>query len=302
MNQRMNAVWRVRSWFSALMERDSAHGWLSAVLALELFFVTRSTVHIALMAHIAMEQRAHTWEPWLAAGSLCALFAFLVGLRGAALSAAAFCSVAMNIQEFPYTANHAYLQSYVLCLAALCRVASVNDDTSPAPLIAYLRLSFAILLFHTGWQKWAAGTYDRAEFLAEMFHSDKYRFGEFFSGLSPGESPRLASMNPRVPNEGPFEYQSWLVLFASNAAMYSELVFPVLLWMRRWGNVFVLASLGFVWACQIAATEISFAALATAIALSFFSARIMAPTLYLLMAIDVGVAFWIAGNPDTWLN
>jgi hypothetical protein len=254
------------------------------------------------MAHVAIEHRAHTLEPLLAAGSLCALFAFVVGWRGTALVAAACCSVAMNIQEFPYTANHAFLQSYVLCLAAICRLASVDADDKPSPFIHYLRVSFAILLFHTGWQKWAAGTYDRAEFIAQMFHSDKYRFGEFFGQLAPAESPRLAAMNPRVSNEGPFEYHSWLVLLASNSAMYSELIFPVLVWLRRWGNAFVLVSLGFVWAFQFAATEISFALLATAIALSFFSPRIMAPILYLLMAIDAGVACWIARNPDTWLN
>ncbi|MBU6160137.1 MAG: hypothetical protein KGO50_03380 [Myxococcales bacterium] len=298
----MNAVLRVHSWVGALTRRESTKGWLSAIWALELFFVVRSASHITLMAHIALEQRMHTYEPWLAAAALCALFAFVVGWRSVAVVVAAACSVAMNIQEFPYTANHAYLQSYVLCLAAICRVASVDADDTPTPFIHYLRVSFAVLLFHTGWQKWVAGTYDRAEFIAQMFHSDKYRFGEFFGQLAPADIPRLAVMNPRVPNEGPFEYHSWLVLLASNSAMYSELIFPVLVWLRRWGNVFVLVSLGFVWAFQFAATEISFALLATAIAMSFFSPRIMAPVLYLLMAIDVGVAFWIARNSDTWLN
>jgi hypothetical protein len=270
-------------------------------VALEWFLLLRSLAHISVITVLAIDAELQSWEPLAAVFALTGVVLYAAKARTSALWWAVCGSVAMNVAEFPWTANHGYLQSALLLLAALARTIPTQTERLP-DLILWIRAAFSVVFFHTGWQKWAAGTFDQGEFIAAMTHSRKANFDWLFTILAPGDMERLRNLDPREAGTGPFRFTSPWALLATQGVMWAEMALPCLWWIPRLTTPLIILSILMVWSFQLAAAEVSFAILSTALALTWLKPRMAQWGLYALMVIDFCLTVYIHRNPTTWLN
>jgi hypothetical protein len=172
--------------------------------------------------------------------------------------------VVQLVASFPLAPNHFFVELYAVGLLALA-----GRDARDAPLVlAGLRFTTALVLFHTGLQKVLYGHYFHGDFLAFMVgsastsggpeHGD--RFADLFAWILPrSEVLRLQGYDPFRDGAGPYRVAQPLFVALSNAIWIAELLLPIGLLRRSTRTVAVLAALALVLAIQLGAREMGFA-------------------------------------------
>lgn len=196
------------------------------------------------------------WLPLLLATAL-ALAALKLRWRRASLAALLLLQLFAIAASFPQTANHVYLQLFLLALLVLLD-ASVAEEQQLA--LGALRWIFLVVLFCAGLQKLVHGYYFRGEYFAYYLNERSFAslLGPF---LSDEELQRFGSGLARSDGSGPYRFESAPMIAISNLGYLSELGIPVLLFARRSRRFGVAAGIAFLIFTEALARELHFGAL-----------------------------------------
>jgi hypothetical protein len=188
--------------------------------------------------------------------------------------------------SLPLTANHFFLELYVVTLLALA-TAEGDDD---ALVLSGLRWLTAVVLFLTGCQKLAFGHYWHGDFLAFMVGRGD-RFAELFQWvLPPEEVTRLQSYDPYRGGAGPYRVTQPLFVALSNLVWTAELALPIALVARPTRRSAAWLALAFVLALQLGARELGFALLFANLLVLFAPM----PVARAVTTVSLAMLIWIA--------
>lgn len=207
----------------------------------------------------------------------------LAGLAGPAALVATRVLCGLLVVEIattlPFTANHVFLE--FLCVGILALL-NERDAGEGALSVRALRWIVAVFFLTTGLQKVLYGFWFRGEFLA-YFAATEDRFGAFFGPLIPdAELARLRSYNgpPLEPGRyrtglgaGPYRVDAPLFVLVSNLTWICEIVGGLLLFHPRTRAVAAWGCIGFVVLIELAARELTFGVLISALFLLFVPGR-----------------------------
>lgn len=211
-------------------------------------------VTLLLWSVVASEASTDRHPLVLALATLLAAVSVVPALQRVALVGGAIVQLARVVAEFPSTANHAYLQAFLLVVAAV-----LSFDARPAAraeLVVSFRFALAIVLIVAGLQKAFYGDYFEGRLLAILLSKhERYRW-LFASFIDAGELARLQTLDTHAAGSGPFRVDSVVFYALSNIAWIAEIVLGVLL-MYRHRAAPVLTALFFV-AIEASAREIVF--------------------------------------------
>lgn len=159
------------------------------------------------------------------------------------------------IWTFPYIANHTFLRLFALVLLALADPGSLRERRLVHAALGWMT---AIVLFYTGFQKVAYGTYFQGQYLAYMV-SLTDRFAQAFEWLVPsGELSRLKAIGLPVPGAGPYTVDGTAFLVLANLVYVVEMGLAAgLLWWRTRGPA-IWMTLALIVLVQLAARELFF--------------------------------------------
>ena len=218
---------------------------------------------------------AQEWFVWLVAENppyskhvvlLCAcayVLSLCLGWRArwsrAAFAFALVISIVRLSNQFPFAANHHYLELGVLALGALF------DDRKEGEaqlLLQSCRWLVVTVLFWAGLQKILYGYYFGGEFLSYAI-SQEARFAQIFGALIPSdELIRLQSYGRPAPlGAGPYRAESWALVLVSNATYAMEILAAIGLVVRRLRPLALCAAFALIVAIEVAAREVLFGAL-----------------------------------------
>lgn len=227
---------------------------------------------------------------------------FLAGWRSRVLglSLAAVALLLSNIQQFPFTANHAGW-GLIILLTLLMLCADTDEDRRRAA--NYLFLQGAVVVLWTGIQKVWYGTYFRGEFLILMARK-RESFGSIMHFLlSQQEWEKFFAADVRGQDSTVWRSSSPLMLIASNAVWVLEILGPPLLLIRRIRPYVVVGLIAFLLMIQVSALEMVFFSMASAV-LGFgltwkWHRALLVGNMLMLMVLlmGTGLGFW-AG--DVW--
>ena len=172
--------------------------------------------------------------------------------------------------QFPFAANHHYLELGILALGTLF------DDRRKGEaqlLLQSCRWLVATVLFWAGLQKILHGYYFGGEFFSYAI-SQEARFAQIFGLLLPSdELLRLQSYGQPAPlGAGPYRTTSWALLLVSNATYLTEILVAIGLFVRRLRPLVVCAAMALIVAIEVAAREVFFGALCLGL-VTLFSRR-----------------------------
>jgi len=158
------------------------------------------------------------------------------------------------IESFPMTANHAFLQLFLLIMIVSCDFEEVEEQTL---FLGSTRWLFIIVFFYAGVQKLVHGYYFQGEFFAYHLGRDSFALG-LAPFMSSEELQRFTvELTGRV-GDGPYRFESLAMRALSNAAYLAEIVIPGLWLMRRTRFIGVLAAAGFLVITEFMAREFHF--------------------------------------------
>ncbi len=229
------------------------------------------TLRRLILLHLCVQE----WFVWRMANNppfskdvvlLCACtytLALCVGWRvrwsRAAFAIALGVSIIRIANQFPFSANHHYLELGVLALGTLF------DDRKEGEaqlLLQSCRWLVVVVLFWAGLQKILHGYYFGGEFFSYAI-SQEVRFAQIFGILLPSdELIRLQSYGRPAPlDAGPFRTESWALLIVSNATYLMEIGVAIGLLLRRLRPFALCAAMALIVAIEVAAREVLFGAL-----------------------------------------
>lgn len=150
--------------------------------------------------------------------------------RRIALGVTAGVTALQMIWTFPFIANHTFLRLFALALLVLANPGSLRERRLVHAALGWMT---AIVLFYTGFQKLAYGTYFQGQYLAYMI-SLTDRFARVFEWFVPlGEFSRLKAIGPPVPGAGPYTVDGAAFLALSNLVYVVEIALAAgLVWWR----------------------------------------------------------------------
>lgn len=237
------------------------------------------TLRRLILLHLCVQE----WYVWLLARNppyskhvvlLCAC-AYTVGLclgwrarwSQAAFVLALVISIIRLSNQFPFAANHHYLELGVVALGALF------DDRREGEaqlLLQGCRWLVVTVLFWAGLQKVLHGYYFGGEFLSYAM-TQEARFAQIFAGLLPSdELIQLQSYGRPAPiGAGPYRTESWALLLVSNATYLMEIMIAIGLLVRRVRPFALCSAVALVIAIEVAAREVLFGALYLGLILLF---------------------------------
>ena len=175
--------------------------------------------------------------------------------RRVALGLTAGVTVLQLIWTFPYIANHTFLRLFALGLLVLADPKSLRERRLVHAALGWM---IAIVLFYTGFQKVAYGTYFQGQYLAYMV-SLTDRFAQAFEWLVPlGELSRLKAIGSPVPGAGPYTVDGMAFLALTNLVYVVEmgLAAGLLWWRTRIPAIWM--TLALIVLIQLAARELFF--------------------------------------------
>lgn len=200
--------------------------------------------------------RAGAWLPPLLA-TLLALAALPWRWRRRGLGALLGLQLAWVATSFPETANHAYLQLFLLALLVLLD-SGVAEEQQLA--LQSVRWIFLVVFFYAGLQKLVHGFYFHGEYFA--FYLGERSFASLLRPfVSDAELQRFGAGLARRAGDGPYRFESLPLIALSNAAWLAELGIPFLLVSRRWRRLGVAVAALFLVFTEALARELHFGAL-----------------------------------------
>jgi uncharacterized membrane protein YhaH (DUF805 family) len=229
------------------------------------------TLRRLVLLHLCVQE----WFVWLQAKDppyskqvvlLCACayaLSLCVGWRArwsrAAFALALVVSILRLANQFPFAANHHYLELGVLALGTLFDDRREGEDQL---LLQSCRWLVATVLFWAGLQKILHGYYFGGEFLSYAI-SQEARFAQIFGVLLPSdELIRLQSYGRPAPlGAGPYRAESWALVLVSNATYLMEILVALGLLVRRLRPFALCGALALIVAIEVAAREVLFGAL-----------------------------------------
>ncbi|REJ65509.1 MAG: hypothetical protein DWQ31_17910 [Planctomycetota bacterium] len=264
---------------------------------------------VILLTHLMARSWVASWKAdsfhlgYALAACLFASFGLLYVLgkpggptRRAALWLAAALQCAIVATTFPEVANHRYLEMLCILFVALFEIDRAEDCRS---LVAALRWTFVIVLFHTGLQKLLYGTYFDGQFLAYEIAAEE-RFADFLKYfMSSEEYVRVRGLAGRDPGAGPFAVSSPAFLVISNLVWILELTIPVALMWRPTRALAAVAAIVFTFSLQLGARELMFGLLCANLGLLFFLRPVNRFFIVPLLVI-YALLILVAAQPD-WL-
>lgn len=188
----------------------------------------------------------------------------------AAMAFALGVSIVRITNQFPFSANHHYLELGVLALGTLF---DDREEGEAELLLQSCRWLVVAVLFWAGLQKILHGYYFGGEFLNYAI-SQELRFTQIFGVLLPSdELIRLQSYGRPVPlGAGPFRSESWALLMVSNATYLTEIGVAIGLLVRRLRPFALCAAMTLIVVIEVAAREVLFGALYLSL-IALFSRR-----------------------------
>lgn len=190
-------------------------------------------------------------------------------------SRAAFCfalaiSISQIFNQFPFAANHQYLELGILAFGALFDSRIDGEDQL---LLQSCRWLVAAVLFWAGLQKILHGYYFGAEFLSFAI-SQEPRFAQIFGLLLPtDELIRLQSYGqPADVGAGPYRADSWGLVLVSNSTYVLEIGVAIGLLIRRVRRFALVTGVALILAIEVVAREVFFGAFYIAL-LTLFARR-----------------------------
>ncbi len=193
----------------------------------------------------------------LLAGSYTACLA--VGLspryRRLALGSAATVALVQVLWTFPFVANHTFLRALALGSLAFVGLDSLRDRRLAHAALGWMAV---VVLFYTGFQKLAYGTYFQGQYLGCMA-SLTDRFGRVFEWVVPAaEFTRLKGIGEPVPGAGPYAVHGPAFVVLSNLVYIAEIGLAFALLLPRTRRAAVWATLGLIFFIQLGAREVFF--------------------------------------------
>lgn len=211
---------------------------------------------VLLWTLVASEASGDRRPLWLAISTLCAAGSVTKLAHRPALCIGACLQLYRIIEAFPSTANHTYLQGFLLIIGAV--LALVPERAAEEQLLASYRFVAAIVLIGAGLQKVLYGAYFDGRMLA-VLASKHERFSAMLAPLlAPHEMARLRRLDIHVAGSGPFSSGSLLFLIASNLACVAEIGLGALLLSRKYAAAGALLTIMFFIVIELAAREIVF--------------------------------------------
>jgi hypothetical protein len=195
-------------------------------------------------------------------GAYAYTFSLLVGWwprwSRAAFGFALAVSIIQVLNQFPFSANHQYLELGILALGTLFDDRSEGDDQL---LLQSCRWLVATVLFWAGLQKILHGYYFGGEFLSFAI-SQEPRFAQIFGLLLPSdELIRLQSLGQSAEvGAGPYRAASWALVLVSNATYLMEIGVAIGLLIRRVRPFALVAGVALIFAIEVVAREAFFGA------------------------------------------
>lgn len=155
--------------------------------------------------------------------------------------------------EFPSSGNHAYLELELCLVAALLRP---DDEQEGLLYLRAVRWIAVIVLFYSGVQKLAHGSWLHAEYLVFSLGSETYRalLGWL---LPPDELARVIAYRGEV-GDGPYRVAGWTFPLLSNGTWIAEIVLAIALCVRRVRPVAMVGALSLLLAIEVVAREVFF--------------------------------------------
>jgi len=228
-----------RSSFAELVDGDEPALRARRLAAFEQGVVLVVVAEYWLRAIPKWGQLAAHYDALLAIATVAGALILARRWRRPALLALAAAHVVLLWTEFPSSGNHAYLELYVLLLAALLRC---DDEQEGRLYLRAVRWLVVIVLFSSGIQKLAHGYWLHGEYLAFSLGSETYR--ALIGWLLPAdELARLAGLRGEV-GDGPYRIASLPLLVLGNTTWLAEILLaPALCWRRTRPAAMVLALL-----------------------------------------------------------
>ncbi len=158
------------------------------------------------------------------------------------------------IATFPLTANHVFLQLFLLIMIVSC---NFGEEEEQSLFLQSARWLFVIVFFYSGVQKLVHGYYFQGEFFAYHLGRESFALGlQLF--MSPEELQRFAVVLTGGIGDGPYRFESIAMVAISNAAYVSEMTISALWLMRPTRMLGVLAATGFLLVTEFMAREFHF--------------------------------------------
>ncbi len=255
-------------------------------------------VHLAARAWVVLGPSSEAWESGFAvAMTAAAVASFLPLLARAAVAFAAALMLGIVVRRMPITANHEFLELFLVALLAFC---DVRITAERALFVRTARWLTVLVLFWSGAQKILFGTYFHGEYLS--FCVAAYEpFRDTLGKLLPdAEVARLASIDPQGTPSGPFRATAPLFLLASNGAYFGEIGLSLSLLARRTRARAAVAMMGLILLIEIAAREVFFGGLAFLMLLLFVSPRIGRRVLPLVLVLYAAALLSHVGILPDW--
>ncbi len=237
------------------------------------------TLRRLVLLHLCVQE----WFVWLVASNppysktvvlgcasaftLSLVFGWRVRWSQAAFGFALAIAIVRTVNQFPFTANHQYLELGILALGTLFNDRKAGEAQL---LLQSCRWLVVAVFFWAGLQKALHGYYFQGEFLSYAITQEP-RFAQIFSRLLPSEEfIRLQSFGRPAPlGAGPFRAESWPLLLLSNLTYLMEIGVALGLLVRRIRQPALWTGLMLIVAIEVAAREVLFGALYIGLILLF---------------------------------
>ena len=240
----------------ALAGDDDATTRLSKIRSFELILILGLVSETWSLAISRIAARG--WAPGATALPVLVTIVAMLGLRHrrrrAALLGLMVIQLYRVIASFPMTANHVFLQLFLLIMVVSC---DFEKEEEQDLFLQSARWLFVIVFFYAGVQKLVHGYYFQGEFFAYHLGRESFALG-LQPFMSPGELERFTVEFTGRVGDGPYRFDSLAMVALSNAAYVAEIAIPLLWLTRRTRFLGVLAAVGFLVVTEFMAREFHF--------------------------------------------
>ncbi len=255
-------------------------------------------LHLAVRFWVVLGQGSESWEYGFAlAMTAAAVASFVPPVSRAGVAVAAALMLGMVVRHMPTTANHEFLELFLVSLLAFC---DLRIAAERALFIRTARWLAILVLFWSGTQKVIFGSYFHGEFLSfSVAASDAFR--DTLGRLLPdAEVARLRSIDPFGSPSGPFRVGAPLFLVASNGAYLGEIGLSLALVFPRTRVRAAVGMMVLVVLIEIAAREVFFGGLSMLLLMMFVAPRLSRRVLPLVLVVYAAALFSHFGLLPDW--
>ncbi len=255
-------------------------------------------LHLAARFWATIGRTSVAWEYGLALATTAAAgLSFVPRLSRGAVAFVGAIMLGLVVRQQPVTANHEYVEFFLVALAAFC---DVRIPAERALFVCAVRWVAILVFFWPGVRKVLFGTYFHGEYLSfcvAAYPSFRDTLGQL---LGDAEVVRLQGLQPLGSPSGPFRVGSALFLVASNASYLGEIGLSVGLLFRRtraWAAGGLILLVLFI---EVAAREVFFGGLAVLMATLFLAPKVSRRAFTLVLAVYAAVLLTHFGFLPEW--